>query len=142
MTFGPWQFDILSLISLVIIAADLASKGVQRLGVSRVVGIILVGVPPTLALIKMGIVVAHLRGHNGSYVRRVVERVGPPICMLFFALIGARLQPSLLPAMGILGVAYVVLRASGKLGGAWLGSLVAGAEPQVRKYLGLGLVSP
>ncbi len=128
MTFGPWQFDMLSLIGLVIIAAYLATKGVQRVGVPQVVGFILVGVSLILALMTMGVVVANLRGDNSLYVRRVVERVGPPIYMLFFALVGARLQLSLLPAMGTLG-------------GAWLGSHVGGAEPQVRKYLGLGLLS-
>jgi Kef-type K+ transport system membrane component KefB len=99
------------------------------------------GVSLILALMTMGVVVANLRGDNSLYVRRVVERVGPVIYMLFFALVGARLQLSLLPAMGLLGFVYLIMRTGGKLGGAWLGSVLGGAEPQVRNYLGFGLLS-
>jgi Kef-type K+ transport system membrane component KefB len=105
-------------------------------GVANSLGISLI-----LSLMTMGVIVANVRGDNSLYVRRVVERVGPIIYMLFFALVGARLQISLLPAMGLLGLTYLVLRTGGKLGGAWLGCVLGGAEPQVRKYLGFGLLS-
>jgi Kef-type K+ transport system membrane component KefB len=94
-----------------------------------------------LASMTMGVVVANVRGQNSLYVRRVVERVGPVIYMLFFALVGARLQISLLPAMGMIGVTYLVMRTAGKVGGAWVGSTLGRAEPQVRSYLGFGLLS-
>jgi Kef-type K+ transport system membrane component KefB len=99
------------------------------------------GMSLILSLMTMGVIVANVHGDNSLYVRRVVERVGPIIYMLFFALVGARLQISLLPAMGLLGLVYLVMRAGGKLGGAWLGGVVGGSEPQVRRYLGLGLLS-
>jgi len=114
------------IVGVVIFAAGLANS----LGISLI-----------LSLMTMGVIVANVRGDNSLYVRRVVERVGPIIYMLFFALVGARLQISLLPAMGLLGLIYLVLRTGGKLGGAWLGSTLGGAEPQVRKYLGFGLLS-
>ena len=114
------------IVGVVIFAAGLANS----LGISLI-----------LSLMTMGVIVANVRGDNSLYVRRVVERVGPIIYMLFFALVGARLQISLLPAMGLLGLTYLVLRTGGKLGGAWLGSTLGGAEPQVRKYLGFGLLS-
>lgn len=99
------------------------------------------GVSLILALMTMGVVIANLRGDNSLYVRRVVERLGPLIYMLFFALVGARMQVALLPAMGLLGLIYLALRTGGKLGGAWLGGWLGGASPQVRKYLGFGLLS-
>ena len=99
------------------------------------------GISLILSLMTMGVVVANVRGDDSLYVRRVVERVGPVIYMLFFALVGARLQISLLPAMGLLGLTYLIMRTCGKLGGAWLGSVLGGAEPQVRNYLGFGLLS-
>jgi Kef-type K+ transport system membrane component KefB len=61
--------------------------------------------------------------------------------VLFFTLVGARFQIDLLPAMGLLGLAYVVLRSAGKYFGAWLGGTLGGAEPTVRDNLGLGLLS-
>jgi Kef-type K+ transport system membrane component KefB len=99
------------------------------------------GVSLILALMTVGVVIANLRGDNSLYVRRVVERLGPLIYMLFFALVGARMQVALLPAMGLLGLIYLALRTGGKLGGAWLGGWLGGASPQVRKYLGFGLLS-
>jgi Kef-type K+ transport system membrane component KefB len=99
------------------------------------------GISLILSLMTMGVVVANVRGDNSLYVRRVVERVGPVIYLLFFALVGARLQITLLPTMGLVGLLYLLLRSFGKLGGAWLGSAIGGAEPQVRNYLGFGLLS-
>jgi Kef-type K+ transport system membrane component KefB len=60
---------------------------------------------------------------------------------LFFVLVGARLQVSLLPQMGILGLAYLLLRAVGKFGGAWMGAWLGQAVPTVRNYVGFGLLS-
>lgn len=43
--------------------------------------------------------------------------------------------------MGILGLAYIILRSAGKFGGAWLGGLIGRAQPTVRNNLGFGLFS-
>jgi len=61
--------------------------------------------------------------------------------ILFFALVGARSQVSLLPQMGLLGLVYILLRSAGKFGGAWLGGWAGKAMPAVRNYLGFGLLS-
>jgi Kef-type K+ transport system membrane component KefB len=78
---------------------------------------------------------------HGRNIRYTIEQAGPVIYVLFFALVGARFQISLLPTMGLLGVAYVVLRSTGKFVGAWAGGVVGGAAPEVRQNLGLGLLS-
>jgi Kef-type K+ transport system membrane component KefB len=89
----------------------------------------------------MGVVVTNLKSDNSQYAHRVIERVGPLAYILFFVLVGARLQVSLLPQMGILGLAYLLLRSVGKFGGAWMGAWAGGAAPTVRNYLGFGLLS-
>jgi Kef-type K+ transport system membrane component KefB len=94
-----------------------------------------------LATMTMGIVVANLKSDNSQYAHRVIERVGPLAYILFFVLVGARLQVSLLPQMGILGLAYLLLRSVGKFGGAWMGASLGRAAPAVRSYLGFGLLS-
>jgi len=94
-----------------------------------------------LALMTMGIVVANLKGDNSQYAHCVVERVGPLAYILFFALIGARLDVSSLAQMGLLGLAYLLLRTTGKVSGAWLGAWLGGAPSVVRNYLGFGLLS-
>ncbi len=94
-----------------------------------------------LATMTMGVVVANLKSDNSQYAHCVIERVGPLAYILFFALVGARLQVSLLPQMGMLGLAYILLRSTGKFGGAWLGAWAGQAAPAVRNYLGFGLLS-
>ena len=94
-----------------------------------------------LATMTMGLVTTNIKSDNSLYVRCVVDRVGPLAYTLFFALVGARLQISLLPQMGLLGVVYILLRTGGKFGGAWLGGWLGRAPRVVRDNLGLGLLS-
>lgn len=94
-----------------------------------------------LATMTMGFLVTNVGSDNSEYVACVVERVGPLAYTLFFALVGARFQIRLLPEMGLLGLLYIVLRTTGKFGGAWLGGWLGGAPKAVRDNLGLGLLS-
>jgi len=89
----------------------------------------------------MGMVIVNRCPDHGRHIRYTIEQAGPVIYVLFFTLVGARFQISLLPAMGLLGVAYIVLRTVGKYFGAWLGGTVGKAGPAVRNNLGLGLLS-
>jgi Kef-type K+ transport system membrane component KefB len=74
-------------------------------------------------------------------IRYTIEQAGPVIYVLFFSLVGARFQIKLLPAMGLLGIAYILLRSFGKLTGSWIGGKLGKAEPVVCKNLGFGLMS-
>ncbi|HDP69812.1 MAG TPA: cation:proton antiporter [Actinobacteria bacterium] len=71
----------------------------------------------------------------------VVQRITPPIFVLFFILAGARLQVSLLAKLGLIGLAYIVNRVLGKSIGTWIGGRVSNAPETVRKYLGFCLLS-
>jgi NhaP-type Na+/H+ or K+/H+ antiporter len=105
-------------------------------GVSQTLGLSLI-----LTTMILGLVVVNRLPEHGRHIRHTIEQAGPVIYVLFFVLVGARFQIALLPAMGLLGVAYVVLRSFGKYAGAWLGGTVGGAAPVVRNNLGLGLLS-
>jgi Kef-type K+ transport system membrane component KefB len=89
----------------------------------------------------LGLALVNRCPEHGRYIRFTVEQAGPVIYVLFFALVGARFQIQHLPAMGFLGVAYVLLRSSGKYAGAWLGGKIGGALPVVSENLGMGLLS-
>lgn len=78
---------------------------------------------------------------NGQHIRSTIERAGPVIYVLFFALAGARLHISTLPAMGVLGLAYILLRTTGKYFGSLAGGTLGGAVPAVRNNLGLALLT-
>jgi len=105
-------------------------------GLSEALGFSLI-----LTTMILGMVIVNRCEEHGQHVRFTIEQAGPVIYVLFFTLVGARFQIGLLPAMGLLGIAYVLLRSTGKFFGAWLGGTVGGAEPAVRNNLGLGLLS-
>jgi Kef-type K+ transport system membrane component KefB len=94
-----------------------------------------------LTTMVLGATVVNRCPEHGRYIRFTIEQAGPVIYVLFFALVGARLQINLLPAMGLVGIAYVVLRSFGKFTGAWLGGTLGSAESSVRHNLGLGLLA-
>jgi Kef-type K+ transport system membrane component KefB len=105
-------------------------------GVSQALGFSLI-----LTAMIMGVVVVNRYPEHGQHIRFTIEQAGPVIYVLFFTLVGARFQVRLLPTMGMLGVAYVLLRSFGKFSGAWLGGTLGRAQPEVRNNLGLGLLS-
>ena len=94
-----------------------------------------------LTTMVLGMVTVNCCPEHGRHIRYTIEQAGPVIYVLFFTLVGARFQISLLPTMGLLGLAYIILRSAGKFGGAWLGGTIGGAEPAVRNNLGFGLFS-
>ena len=68
------------------------------------------------------------------------DRFTPPLFLLFFVLSGANLDLSVLPTVGVIGVAYVLARAVGKCIGATAGAAVEKCEPNIVKYLGFTLI--
>jgi Kef-type K+ transport system membrane component KefB len=81
---------------------------------------------------------------NSAYTRSIrytIEQAGPVMYVLFFSLVGARFQIKLLPAMGLLGIAYILLRSFGKLSGAWIGGKLSKVESVICNNLGFGLFS-
>ena len=57
-----------------------------------------------------------------------------------FVLSGAELDLSVLPAVGLLGIAYVVLRSLGKCLGTTAGAIMVKADKNIRNYLGFTLL--
>ena len=89
----------------------------------------------------IGLVVGNLASREVRNLDGAIAGFTPPVYIIFFALVGARLDVRLLPVMGLLGLIYIVARAAGKFGGAYLGARLGGAPKTVRRYLGLALFS-
>jgi Kef-type K+ transport system membrane component KefB len=102
-------------------------------GLSQALGFSLI-----LTTMILGMVIVNRSPEHGRHIRFTIEQARPVIYILFFALVGARFQIELLPVMGLLGIAYVVLRSSGKFVGAWLG---LGLLSQAGVAIGLALAS-
>jgi len=71
---------------------------------------------------------------------RALNSFEPPIYVLFFTLAGAHLNINSLTTAGWVGLIYFLFRIIGKMGGAWLGAVIARASTPVCRYLGLALI--
>jgi Kef-type K+ transport system membrane component KefB len=79
-----------------------------------------------------------------ALVNRVVQPlldIMPLFFVLFFTLAGAHLELGTLPQLGLLGCVYIVGRSTGLVGGAWLGGMMGHVHPNVKKYVGMGILS-
>jgi len=103
-------------------------------GICRIVELSLI-----LANMTLGVVLINASPAAGRRLLNTVNAFTPPIYILFFVLVGAKLAPSRLGEVGIIGVAYIFLRTIGKWGGSYLGARISHAAAVVRRYLGLGL---
>lgn len=99
----------------------------------------LVGISSLLACMAMSAVLV-----NSSNVSDVIfeqlDRMTPPIFMLFFFISGADLDITILPSIGVVGLIYVLFRVAGKICGAYLGAKVSHVPFVVQKYLGFTLI--
>jgi len=99
-----------------------------------------------LVTLLLGALVVNLTSHYRKFYQ-ALHSIDTPILILFLTLAGAKLQLDILPAVGILGIAYIVARLSGKILGARLGAascylLPAACQnisPLHRKYIGMAL---
>jgi Kef-type K+ transport system membrane component KefB len=102
----------------------------------------LIGLSEILTNMIFGIVVVNTQSskviHN---LKSQLELFMPLIFVLFFALAGANLHLSALPALGLIGAVYVVGRSTGLVGGAYIGSVLGRLDSNIRKYLGMGILS-
>lgn len=92
-----------------------------------------------LACMALGGLFANLSSKYEE-VNGLIYFVTPPIFMMFFVLSGADLKLSVLGAVGLIGIVYVLFRVVGKWLGAWLGSRVTHAESKISRYLGWTLI--
>jgi CBS domain-containing protein len=69
----------------------------------------------------------------------IVRRISPPIYILFFVIIGSRLNVSITGRVWLMAGIYVVCSIIGKTTGAYWGASYSKAVPTVRKYLGFCL---
>jgi Kef-type K+ transport system membrane component KefB len=97
-----------------------------------------------IAGIAFGLIVFNLL--ESSQQKQFTEANNPLIqlsILVFMVLIGTTLDlKAVLSLTTILGaMVYVVARATGKIGGAFWGGKLAGAEPIVQRYLGLALLA-
>ena len=97
------------------------------------------GFSSLLACMMMSAVFVNLSDES-FHVFELVDRMTPPLFMLFFLISGADLNIAVIPTVGLVGVLYVVFRVVGKVAGSALGCRISHAEPVVSKWLGFTLL--
>ncbi len=95
-----------------------------------------------LAAMVLGATISNLAPRRTNEAFQIVEQFAPPIYVLFFVFVGARLSIGNMSGwMWAIAFAYVGGRTGGKFLGSYLGARWAHAGETVRKYLGLCLFS-
>ena len=105
-------------------------------GISRLFNLSLI-----LTNMTFGIVLINYTPAVSRRITGILNGFTPPLYIFFFALVGARLQISMLPHIGLIGILYIVLRSAGKFAGTFLGAKISNATEPVKKYLGFALFS-
>ncbi|MDD2427064.1 MAG: cation:proton antiporter [Eubacteriales bacterium] len=98
------------------------------------------GFSSLLTCMVMGAMVVNLL-HNANRIFNLLDDFTPPFNLLFFTFAGAGLDIAVFGKVGLLGLGYILARATGKILGATAGARLTKAEPQVTKYLGMSLLT-
>lgn len=119
-------------IFILIFAAVMVSAGLCRMLelsvilTNMILGIVVVNTQPSGLVEKL---------------HRELSEFMPLLFILFFVLAGANLHIAALPSLGVVGLVYIGSRTAGLMGGAALGATAGRLEPNIRKYLGMGILS-
>jgi len=94
-----------------------------------------------LASMVFGAVVSNLQPSENREIFDLIKKFSAPIFILFFVLVGARLDARILAKGSILflAITYILSRSVGKITGAFIGGKISGAKDTVTKYLGFCL---
>ena len=71
---------------------------------------------------------------------RQINNFTPPVMSIFFIVSGMNLNVNALGTVGVIGVAYFLIRIAGKYLGTYFSCLAMGTSREIRKYMGLALI--
>ncbi len=90
----------------------------------------------------MGFIIVNTQGNQLlERLHTELEMTMPLLFILFFVLAGANLHVAALPALGLLGLIYILARSVGLVSGAAIGATLGKMESKIKKYLGMGILS-
>jgi Kef-type K+ transport system membrane component KefB len=113
----------------------LAGSILLTVGVSRVLNL-----SPLVASLAVGATMVNLSARSRSLFE-TLSGTDPPFYAMFFVIAGAELDVRLVPAMGVLGLAYIAGRIGGKFAGARYAAHRLGLDAGVRRYLGFAILA-
>lgn len=104
------------------------------LGISEIAGF-----SELLATMMMSTIFVNM-SHNTTKIYEPLERITPPIYMIFFIVSGASLDVTVIGTVGFIGAVYIIGRVIGKYLGAAFGAKLCKSDKAVSKYLGMTLI--
>lgn len=87
----------------------------------------------------LGAIVANFAKHH-EYPFHAIQGIERPFLIIFFVFAGAALDLSAILEVGLIGIAYIVLRVVGKIIGAAIGSHYSKANRKTRNWMGVALL--
>ncbi len=91
-----------------------------------------------IASMVLGAVIANVAKHH-EYPFHTIEGIEWPFMVVFFVLAGASLELSAMKEIGLVGVIYILCRATGKILGARVGSQLSRADQATKNWMGVAL---
>jgi Kef-type K+ transport system membrane component KefB len=95
---------------------------------------------PLIGSLAVGATMANLSSKSRKLFE-ALSRTDPPLYVIFFVLAGADLNLSLLPSLGVLGVAYVLCRTVGKIGGSYIAARRVEFGGNIERLLGFSIIA-
>ena len=95
---------------------------------------------PLLSNMFFGAVLVNIEKTSFKFFESV-NNVDWPLYVMFYVLAGANLDIGLLNSLGLIGSVYIISRIVGRIGGAYAGAVIAGADQSIRRYMGLALMA-
>jgi Trk K+ transport system NAD-binding subunit/Kef-type K+ transport system membrane component KefB len=95
---------------------------------------------PLLVCMVTGFAISNFSSYRNDF-NRVIKATGPLVYLSFFTLAGASLDLAALQLAWRIGLLLLVLRLAAIVGGSYLGGLVGGAPPSVRRRVWLGMLT-
>ncbi len=92
-----------------------------------------------IAGMTAGALIVNLARHHKRAFHEI-EHIEWPFMILFFILAGASLEIDALRHVGLIGLAYIVLRIASRIVGGWIGAVAGGAPAHERPWFGLALL--
>lgn len=101
-----------------------------------------INVSMLLAAMMLGMVVTNGVPAISKQVFNIIKDFSPPIFILFFVLVGTKLNlQAMSPVMILIVILYLIGRTAGKMAGAYWGARLSQANNMVKKYLPFCLFS-
>ena len=95
-------------------------------------------ISPLLSCMVLGATYVTAKGDNEMF--GVVGSFTPPILLIFFVVSGMKFDLTMLLSIGLIGIAYFLIRICGKMLGSFVGGAITKSPKDIKKFIGLALI--